>query len=33
MTAIFALICCIAFDASIGWYIGGIICVALDGGL
>lgn len=31
MTAIFGLIACVAFDASLGWYVAGILCVLLDG--
>lgn len=30
MTTIFALIACIAFNADVGWYIAGAICVWLD---
>lgn len=32
MTAVFALVACIAFDASWGLYVAGLICVMLDGG-
>lgn len=30
MTALFALIACVAFDAGLGWYVAGLICLFLD---
>jgi len=30
MIMIFALVCCISFDASVWWYLAMIVCLMLD---